>query len=731
MSYFDLNSFQETQQRLVRDRHKLSLELTENFQAELAGPQSLICRAIEHVVENPGRSQDLFHLVENAAKLLTGAETWAAYELQWNFMRQLVALRCGVPGRGGLESEVDAFRSIYELLSNSVQNWSGESQVRHATAPFIEAYASAIAACRGTPLSTRKDAWTYVDFVFYCLIQDFKTNESVQRPTERINVLLGANETDGTVIQLVAQQIPGPANAIVPHWFKIGLANLGSQFEMCREVSHAMRSINTGKAILWWLEASGPGMAWHQAIMQGINKQSMAVSVQVPAACVARAVTEIVPAAARPLIDPKAAVSGILVNQPDGNWNCGEVGFLGGKLVAAERAGITTVLFPELANRTEQAKFDQRSSYVKLFWVTTFDQAYRNVLRASSHVWAAKKKTSDEWDKNFIEVETHEDFFKATSKARSFDRSAATESRPRPVAEVSELALDNSRQSVSLDAIFRDDGSVQPEYETLGDQRRDYFLLRQPFWFADTEIIEERWEFAKLEEEPEIDGLESAFKTAPDSEGGGNGKGRDSNHWRRTTREHLLQCAITDDPSWLHVAVVCSAGLGKSTNFKYLEATINRQFEFSGPYFAIYAELFELGRYSTHDELVSRLLLPKLRREKGVSELEVQLAFDRLYDSGRIIFLLDSLDQANHSQNSSTMQRLGELVNPILKPGRDSPCKVWISGRSYAFALAEVELRAMSAKKPWQFLRVGQLDEPEARQLMETGPYIRPLNFAP
>ena len=80
--------------------------------------------------------------------------------------------------------------------------------------------------------------------------------------------------------------------------------------------------------------------------------------------------------------------------------------------------------------------------------------------------------------------------------------------------------------------------------------------------------------------------------------------------------------------------------------------------------------------------------------------------------AGRVTFLLDSLDQANPDPAGPVVHALRALLQ-----GRWEKCRVWVSGRPYAFRIARAELQKMAG---WQFIRIGQLDEPECRQLLET-----------
>ena len=119
-------------------------------------------------------------------------------------------------------------------------------------------------------------------------------------------------------------------------------------------------------------------------------------------------------------------------------------------------------------------------------------------------------------------------------------------------------------------------------------------------------------------------------------------------------------------------------------------------------------------------------------------DVELEHHVERMLRTGRVIFLLDSLDQSDPDPASSVVKALRELCR-----GKWKACPVWISGRPYAFriasekrgddprnaGLADLDPASTAVDQAvdqvsWQFIRIGALDEPETRQLLETA---RPL----
>lgn len=236
---------------------------------------------------------------------------------------------------------------------------------------------------------------------------------------------------------------------------------------------------------------------------------------------------------------------------------------------------------------------------------------------------------------------------------------------------------------------------------------RAIFLLEQPLWRAVGKPAD-CWQLAMAEEEPVADGEEPARRPAPRE---GDKRKLDA-EWKRIERAEVVQRAVSAAPEDRRVAIVCGAGLGKTTTLHYLQAAINARHNGFDPNLGFLLDLAELP--GDRDRLLD-LMVKKIKARIDAGEDSIRQALRRKLAAGCVTFLLDSLDQADPSPRGAVVQALAALMQ-----GAWGGCRVWISGRPYAFETARAELEKMSKKLPWQFLRVGQLEEAECRYLLET-----------
>jgi predicted NACHT family NTPase len=237
----------------------------------------------------------------------------------------------------------------------------------------------------------------------------------------------------------------------------------------------------------------------------------------------------------------------------------------------------------------------------------------------------------------------------------------------------------------------------------------------------------ERWDLALREDEPSDDRnrhLGFAIRSAPWDELAEERatvipadplhRRRAGAQWRRiVSRERIIEIAKAAFPKekpWRRVGLVCGAGLGKTTNLQWLQAAVNRSDSFRGRQLAYFRELVGLPRSP-------KALLNEMVEDIGSvgAESDTRVALQRMLTAGRVTFLLDSLDQANPDPKGADVQSLTALCQGAWKE-----CPVWISGRPYAFQMAREKLESVNPQDPWRFLRIGPLDEPECRQLLET-----------
>lgn len=242
------------------------------------------------------------------------------------------------------------------------------------------------------------------------------------------------------------------------------------------------------------------------------------------------------------------------------------------------------------------------------------------------------------------------------------------------------------------------------------DDHRHGYLLGQPLWRARYNTANQAWQLAVHEVEPQDESTKLASGFRPPVNSNDHSFGNDV-RWVRCPRAELVRLAL-ESPDWHRVGLVCGAGLGKTTTLQWLETALNRPTNPPSPVLAFFRELecFPENVEDLVDEIAN-----KLATTTGLDHTIARQEVIRLRACGQIILLLDSLDQANPDPKGPAVRALKALDS-----GQWSKCRQWVSGRPYAFRVAEHALRKGQPNTTWQFIRVGQLDEPECRQLLET-----------
>jgi hypothetical protein len=242
---------------------------------------------------------------------------------------------------------------------------------------------------------------------------------------------------------------------------------------------------------------------------------------------------------------------------------------------------------------------------------------------------------------------------------------------------------------------------------------RDVFVLGQPLFRLRTVDPEARWQAVINEAEPRDDrrgdGFTPAFRPPRREDGP-----EQEPTWERLDRTRLIDTLADPPAAWRRVALVCGAGLGKTANLSWMEAALNRHATHRGRQLAYCLELQELT--CSADDLMDRLLRSVRNRVGGSWRAGVPLEQDflRRRTQGRITLLLDSLDQAGPAPQGGVVRALDALLH-----GAWSACPVWVSGRPHAFRMNPRLFRDFP-NDAWEFVRVGQLDEPECRFMLET-----------
>ena len=189
-------------------------------------------------------------------------------------------------------------------------------------------------------------------------------------------------------------------------------------------------------------------------------------------------------------------------------------------------------------------------------------------------------------------------------------------------------------------------------------------------------------------------------------------KGRRKELWDRYPRRKLIQQAAGDDP-WKRVAVICDAGMGKTTNTHWLAAQFHsakgsRQIPLylrMDDHAALSALQREFATAGSLLEWMSLLVCGAADGDQG----RYQQALKRYQASGRITLILDGLDHVIGEKG------FAESLKRVLESVQWKKCPVWISGRPSAIRDGWKQL---FATPNWRFLRINPLPEKEISRAM-------------
>jgi hypothetical protein len=177
------------------------------------------------------------------------------------------------------------------------------------------------------------------------------------------------------------------------------------------------------------------------------------------------------------------------------------------------------------------------------------------------------------------------------------------------------------------------------------------------------------------------------------------GREEPSSPWKGVDRDKLVD-GLTRDGDLERLAVVCAAGLGKSTNLRWLAAKLAAEGSQQVPFF------FELDDADLPDNQRDfwNLTLPRQIRlagdNSGLTDEKILPVLLGLRSLGRITLLLDSIDQASKAGLS--------LVRDLLGSRDWNGCPIVLSARPHAIFDRWEELIGPDEAR-WRFVRVEPL----------------------
>lgn len=178
---------------------------------------------------------------------------------------------------------------------------------------------------------------------------------------------------------------------------------------------------------------------------------------------------------------------------------------------------------------------------------------------------------------------------------------------------------------------------------------------------------------------------------------------RDAGTWDAVDRETLPAKILAKNSDFRRVILTTDAGIGKTTNMQWLHNELNRSAGASA--LAILVSVAELPPSSSL-EAIHAVLIKKLRLAVSrdvLGETMAQAFLDRLRKCGRLILLLEALDQISDAASIETLKTL--LTDVDWKN-----CPMVVSGRPYALIRHERVLFGEDWQREAKW-RVCQLDE--------------------
>jgi hypothetical protein len=588
---------------------------------------------------------------------------------RWELIRALASFKTN-PNRETAKRTLPALQKVNCILA------ANKKQVVGLSTEWCTPYRQLLTKFFPAKRTGSPELFCFLDFAAKC----FQIREpNVVR--ESTNLLVA--KSIGRVLKLVAERVPGPPGMVSPGWWNLGLIPFEQDNAFVRAIHRGFGLVveehqtKSPWRLRWWLEQHPDSrLGWFDAVEEGD-------SIEAAAACLAKALFD-GPDRARPLLDAKVAISVTISNPRQINkgpsrfdeLKLGRVGFPEKKIAAAELVGLTSVIFAKTDDPADQdMSVHKDGHHLIVRRLSTLGEAYDELLVTSSAIYKYKQLVCEDWSGStrgkWLEFPT----------PMEFTNSGYTHSKP--------------RRRIPFN----------------GTGRRSVFLLGQPFWIAkhDDELF--RWELATHGREPDENTSKSSG-AVPSSE-----MGNDRAGWERVHRKRLLKYALTDG-SWHRVGLICGAGLGKTTNLKWLHSAINAERDCHGGLLAYFVDLNELP--ADPQELLSRMATDIANRTRE-AETAVSWQMQRLRAAGRIVLLLDGLDQAGPAPRGQTMHAVANL----LEAADWRHCRIWLSGRPYAFHIAREILRDTCVPQTWQFVRVGLLDEAECRFLVEAASATR------
>ena len=184
--------------------------------------------------------------------------------------------------------------------------------------------------------------------------------------------------------------------------------------------------------------------------------------------------------------------------------------------------------------------------------------------------------------------------------------------------------------------------------------------------------------------------------------------------WITVDRHDVVHnCVMSDDGAGYDLSrmvVTTDAGVGKTTEMRWFEARLNRPAVDTAAFFLTFSQL-----PARTDDLLDDVLVPRLLQTQpddgglAIDRVEGRRILEHLRSEGRLVLLLDALDQAPADDSAAG------LLKQLLKDPRWQRCRIVVSGRPHALQRHWERLFAAEHGIGWRFIQVDEFDEAQQR----------------
>ncbi|MCA9211915.1 MAG: SUMF1/EgtB/PvdO family nonheme iron enzyme [Planctomycetales bacterium] len=194
------------------------------------------------------------------------------------------------------------------------------------------------------------------------------------------------------------------------------------------------------------------------------------------------------------------------------------------------------------------------------------------------------------------------------------------------------------------------------------------------------------------------------------------GRNREINlsHWVALERNELMQREVKleeDAISASRLVITTDGGIGKTTEMQWLE------YAMSDDDSAEVAFYLQFSEYPDQEKDLLSFLASRLERSSPAAARDFSLTvetLERLRDEGRIVLLVDALDQV--PPDSLIVNGLRDCLEDV----QWDKCRIVIGGRPYALARYWEQLFSRRRNTKWLFIRLDEFTKDEQRLFLGT-----------